>query len=771
MNISTPISHLLEPTSHNKHLTNYRPLIFDITQKDDQEAIIALIDDKKPIIHDEIFAQLRELVENRFPKESLSAQEISFRIAQVLEGKTIKEYGNWMYYPWSNKLVHLLPESAFYEIRTSRNCYKITPPEQAILAQKKVGIVGLSVGQSVALTMAMERSLGEIRLADFDHIDISNLNRIRTPLHHIGVNKAIVTAREIAEIDPYIKVKCFLNGITEQNMEAFFLEGGALDLLIEECDSLDMKVRVREEAKKLRIPVVMDTSDRGMLDVERFDLEPDRPIFHGKIEGLNTNMLKGLTNAQKVPFMLKMMGISTLSTRGKASLLELNQSIKTWPQLATSVILGGALAGDVSRRILLDQFHDSGRYYIDLQELIADQKVATKASIPTNPYTGWKELISQEIQQISLDKYTGRVTLTNELCEQLLQAAILAPSGGNAQPWHWFSHQNCLFLTYDGDTLGTFLDFDQMGSQIALGAASENIILKAQEIGLSVLVEEQKASNQFPIFLFSFYSLAAKHKATEKHPYPQLVQTIPLRLTNRLLGERITIETRKIDYLQELIASIPQARLAITQTPKILDQLAQTVAQAERVRYLHPHGHSDLFDEIRWTAEESEQSKTGIDLRTMEMSNGDIAGLRVAQNWEVIKHLKAWNGGSGFDQLMHKTIDAAAAVACIFMPTNASFWQGGRAVQRLWLAANQQDISFQPITPITFLFNRLILGEGAELDPQEKKQLENALQAFQHTFPFSYEQEKPIFLFRLSIATNPTIKSYRRNLTEVYTQL
>lgn len=34
---------------------------------------------------------------------------------------------------------------------------------------KKIGVIGLSEGQSVALTMSMERVYGTLRIADFDH--------------------------------------------------------------------------------------------------------------------------------------------------------------------------------------------------------------------------------------------------------------------------------------------------------------------------------------------------------------------------------------------------------------------------------------------------------------------------------------------------------------------------------------------------------------------------------------------------------------------------
>jgi len=65
-----------------------------------------------------------------------------------------------------NEVVHLLEESEFAELRTNRNRYKITPDEQATLARKRIGVVGLSVGQSAALILALERSFSEMRLAD-----------------------------------------------------------------------------------------------------------------------------------------------------------------------------------------------------------------------------------------------------------------------------------------------------------------------------------------------------------------------------------------------------------------------------------------------------------------------------------------------------------------------------------------------------------------------------------------------------------------------------
>ena len=43
----------------------------------------------------------------------------------------------------------------------------------------------------------------------------------------------------------------------------------------------------------------MATSDRGLIDVERFDLEPERPIFHGLLGDVDAARLAGLSSRQR----------------------------------------------------------------------------------------------------------------------------------------------------------------------------------------------------------------------------------------------------------------------------------------------------------------------------------------------------------------------------------------------------------------------------------------------------------------------------------------
>lgn len=356
-------------------LSVYKPDLFRLSNEADRIRLAALLErEPHTQVFDQLHGQLTELVRSLNPSVRYTREELDTAARAHLKGVPPAEYGVWVHYPWSFRLVHLLDEAEFALVRTDRNRNKITREEQEVLSTKKVGVIGLSVGQSVSLTMALERSFGEIRLADFDTLELSNLNRIRSGVHEMGVPKVVNTAREIAELDPFLKVTCFGEGITKENLHRFFTEGGVLDLLVEECDSVDIKILARLKAKEFRVPVVMDTSDRGLIDVERFDLEPERPIMHGSMKHLDLNVVNGDMSAQqKYEYIMTMVDLESLSESMRSCLPLIGRELVTWPQLGSHVSHGGAMAGDIGRRLLIGKMDWSGRWYVDLDHLLAPE--------------------------------------------------------------------------------------------------------------------------------------------------------------------------------------------------------------------------------------------------------------------------------------------------------------------------------------------------------------------------------------------------------------
>ncbi|MCV7154606.1 Rv1355c family protein, partial [Mycolicibacterium pyrenivorans] len=275
----------------------------------------------------------------------------------------------WVYYSWRRSVVRVLGPRAFPLLRLDRNRNLVTLDELDTLRRLRVGVVGLSVGHAIAHALAAQGLCGELRLTDPDHIELSNLNRVPATVLDLGVNKAVLCARRVAELDPYLQVTVTTGGITDATVDAF-VDG--LDIVVEECDSLDAKLLVRTAARARRLPVLMATSSGGLLDVERFDVDPSRPIVHGLLGDIDAAQLAGLTNQDKVPHVLRIIDAAELPHRMAASLIEVGRTLTTWPQLSSEVSIGAATIAEAVRRIGLYEELPSGRVRVDLAAILGD---------------------------------------------------------------------------------------------------------------------------------------------------------------------------------------------------------------------------------------------------------------------------------------------------------------------------------------------------------------------------------------------------------------
>lgn len=368
---SVPRPKVLTPGAATSH---FLPLLLDASSPEglcDLEALAA--SSSVSAVHDTIEDQLDELIRCEEPAVAHSTGSLAAARRRICGGTPLWRWGTWVFYPWNGRLVHVLPREGFQRVRTDRNRNKIDRAQQRDLRERRIGVVGLSVGNSAAVTLAMEGVGGSFRLADFDKLGLSNLNRLRAGVGDLGVAKAVLAARQMFEIDPYLDIEVFTDGLTEESIGSFFDGVGGtrpLDLVVEECDTVWAKVAVREYARRRAVPVLMDTNDRGLLDVERFDREPHRPLFHGRTGGSTSADVARMNRGERLSFLLAVVDEPRLSPAMRDAVGEIGRSLSSWPQLASGVMLGGALVADTARRILLGELIPSGRTYVDLDELI-----------------------------------------------------------------------------------------------------------------------------------------------------------------------------------------------------------------------------------------------------------------------------------------------------------------------------------------------------------------------------------------------------------------
>ncbi len=136
------------------HSSDCRPLILS-GDPACREAL--LIEQTNGIVEksDTIAIQLDGLLESRYPKvwRKLGGPERDALRQEILEGIPLENFGCWVFFPWSGKLVlHLLPPPLFHELRLNRNRYKVTSEEQKKLDGLTVAVVGLSAGNAASPT-------------------------------------------------------------------------------------------------------------------------------------------------------------------------------------------------------------------------------------------------------------------------------------------------------------------------------------------------------------------------------------------------------------------------------------------------------------------------------------------------------------------------------------------------------------------------------------------------------------------------------------------
>lgn len=350
---------------------NFSVRVLDPHDANDAAEIVRLRDEGYFFV-DTYDEQLKELMEIRDP-ESVGG---TYKELVDEPGERIVEY------PWRKTLVRIVGQEAYRELRTNRNRDLLTQEEQKRFAAARIGFAGLNVGNPGAVCVALEGGSHAMKLADLDALSVTNLNRFRAGLPDLGVNKATLTARQILEVDPYYELEMYEKGIAPDTLESFIGEP-KIDLLIEEMDALPLKIAVREAAKRLKIPVVMVTGNGEgiLLDVERYDTDPDLPILNGLME---PRVLEAITHPsgplaprEKVALARDFMGVKYLDPRLVDSFGKFGSELIGIPQLAESSFMRGAALCYAAKAIILGRPLASGRYVFSFADQLVVSPVAS----------------------------------------------------------------------------------------------------------------------------------------------------------------------------------------------------------------------------------------------------------------------------------------------------------------------------------------------------------------------------------------------------------
>lgn len=360
-----------------------KPVIFDLAQAKDRVHFDNLVKEGAiKQISDDYEEEQRELFGINNPSRVYEpgfeeAFQEYYRSLSV--EKPIEDHGRWAYFPWRYLATHILSEEEYQLVRTARNQNLITREEQEKFYNATIGIGGLSVGSSVAFALALSGGGKHMKLADMDRLALSNTNRVLAGADRLGMLKVEMAARTIYEINPYAEIELYSEGLAPENIGEFF---GGLDIVIDELDNLAVKYLIREQAKKHRIAVVMaaDNGDNAVVDVERYDLDPQPEFFHGRIGDVSYEALSVLDKFGIGKTITKHIGPENVTERMQQSLMEMGKTIVSWPQLGAAALINGAAVAYCVRKILNGHSLEHNRALISLDEKLVPDHTSPEAT-------------------------------------------------------------------------------------------------------------------------------------------------------------------------------------------------------------------------------------------------------------------------------------------------------------------------------------------------------------------------------------------------------
>lgn len=351
------------------------PECFEVHNENDLAPVQALIDQGKVTrFFDSMEAAADELYDIEYPHEKDLPYEQKAAYKDFVAAHAWPT-GVFVHFPWDGTLVRFPAKDELRALRTSRNRNLIMADEQKKLYGATIFVAGLSVGSNIVEALVSMGIGGKFIIADMDVIDPSNLNRIRAPYHDVGTHKADAIAMRMAQIDPYIEFEFYRDGVDEKNLVEI-LDTHKPTIIIDEMDQVQLKIRMRREAQKRSIPVLSaaDNGDSALLDIERYDIDPDCTPYHGLIPEEVMNYLETANDIPRQQLGLLIgkyfVGSKNIPLRMFKSLTEVGRTLPSWPQLGGAATQSGIAIAYAARRIILEQPLRAGRYVIGPDQVL-----------------------------------------------------------------------------------------------------------------------------------------------------------------------------------------------------------------------------------------------------------------------------------------------------------------------------------------------------------------------------------------------------------------
>lgn len=348
----------------------------------------------------------------------------------------------------------------------------------------------------------------------------------------------------------------------------------------------------------------------------------------------------------------------------------------------------------------------------------------------------------------------------------LVRAAVLAPTPHNNQPWRFSVGDGRLEIHLDTErTLPS--DLFGMLDMLGIGGAIENACIAARDMGLQPDVEygpgavlPDRGTPQ-PVATIGF------EPGGQPDPLFPYLQT---RYTSRKQFDVTPLSESQIDRLSHETSGFPGLQLDWVTEREQIQQFSRIVHRLDMIRSKIETMHHELYHYLRLSSKEVEQTRDGLDVRTAELPPGGCALLRWLRPWSRMQ----WMDRLGLTRLFANVVatsvrrSGALGVLSVSEPTQDLSLDGGRLLQRIWLAAEAEGLAMQPIGIPPIFFGHVQVLKGERLPTNVVQPIQKLIDQYNGLVPRAAGRVM-LTPFRVGIAPRAKIRALRRPAEEVFT--
>lgn len=637
-------------------------------------------------------------------------------------------------------------KDAYLTSAFSRNIGLLTESEQKKLRQSRIAIPGMGGVGGIHLITMVRSGIGKFNISDFDIFEPVNANRqYGANTSTYGRSKLEVMKEQALLINPYLEINTFPDGIHPGNVDKFLED---VDVVLDGLDFFNFDIRrllfnrAREKGVFVITAGPMGFSSALLVFSPHYGMNFDEYFNiteNMKPEDKSLSFALGLAPR---PTHIKYMDFSKVDLEKKAG-----------PSLNVSCQICAGMAGTEALRILLKKKGlKPVPYYVQFDPYLMKLKKGKLYFGNKNPIQRIKMAVVKRLLESNkgipkdnrpaIPEISQSEALSDELIRFLLLAGIQAPSGDNAQPWKFITKNNKLSVLIDPDADRSFFNVNQIASIISCGAVVENIKIACSRVGIKPDIDYLSGENAVGV------SIGFHPAQTKKDP---LFECIWKRHTNRTLFQQKPMESHAIDSSKQSIACFPGAKLHCVTQRESLKKLARIIYRIDRIRTEHRALHEHLNQMIRFDLKDVYLSNDGLPLKNLQAGLIGEQFLKFSKPWPVMNFLNKTGAGRMVALHSYKGIVNSSAVMLLTVDgmTDNDFFQGGGALQRVWLDLTRQGYHIQPMTAITLFFMRLYLKKESGFLPKHIRLLESVKKDYINLFPGLADSMAQVMLFRV----------------------